>query len=307
VTDEKFVQKRKDIVEKIGGLPEPQVKNKEWLYLLEEETRNSIMIEGFFVSEKELENHTEAFNYFKTASFVYGLAYENYKLKEFLFGTPLIRQINKYLGNSGEFRKEKIIIAGSKFNPPELYVQEWIEIFINFVNHIEKDFSFEKLAVSHAFFEEIHPFKDGNGRTGRIILNYILISKGYPLVIIKGDEESKKLYYKGLEEIDRQTFNIFEKYKNKPPKKEEVLKQLNDVKSEILKKIIFESLIETLDKIIISIYEEKGAKLEQVSDLLTQLGYSPSSGRKLIKRGKIIAVKRNNKWYSVKDLVNTLL
>ncbi|MGC9080190.1 Fic family protein, partial [Sulfurihydrogenibium sp.] len=290
---------------KIGGLPEPQVKNKEWLYLLEEETRNSIMIEGFFVSEKELENHTEAFNYFKTASFVYGLAYENYKLKEFLFGTPLIRQINKYLGNSGEFRKEKIIISG--FNPPELYVQEWIEIFINFVNHIEKDFSFEKLAVSHAFFEEIHPFKDGNGRTGRIILNYILISKGYPLVIIKGDEESKKLYYKGLEEIDRQTFNIFEKYKNKPPKKEEVLKQLNDVKSEILKKIIFESLIETLDKIIISIYEEKGAKLEQVSDLLTQLDYSPSSGRKLIKRGKIIAVKRNNKWYSVKNLVNTLL
>ncbi|WP_293447350.1 Fic family protein [Persephonella sp.] len=316
MVNEELIKKRKKIIDELGGLPEPKIQNKEWLYLLKEETRNSILVEGYFISEKELKEvlsgnkpmtrtEEEAFNYFRTASFIYGLAYENYKQNEFMFGIPLIRQINKSLGYKGEFRKVKIKIAGAKFNPPDTYIEDWLRIFIKFIKNIKENFN--KLAASHAFFEEIHPFEDGNGRTGRIILNYILISKGYPLVIIKGDDKSKQLYYKSLEELDLQIKDIFEKFKSKKPEEKEILKRLNNIHSKILPNLILEGLRESMDRIIIGIYQEKGAKLEPVSKLLEEIGYSSKSSRQLIKRGKIIAIKVKNKWMSTKEIIQKLL
>jgi len=313
----RLILERKKLLDKLGGIPEPVIENKEWLYLLEEETRNSILIEGYFVDKEELEqalvgnkpvskSQEEAVKYFKTAKFIYGLAYENYKSNEFLFGIPLIRQINKELGFDGEFRKEKIKIAGAKFKPPENYIEEWVRVYIDYVYSLNNDF-FNNLSVSHAFFEEIHPFKDGNGRTGRILLNYILISNGYPLVIIKGTDKNKQVYYKGLEEIDNQLSNLFTKYKNIPPDKHKVLERLKGAQSNILKKLILEALRESLDRLIVAKYEEKEEKLEPVSKLLKDLGYSPESTRQLIKRGKIIAVKIKKTWYSTKDLVKMFL
>ncbi len=314
---EDLIIERKKILNNLGGISEPVIENKEWLYLLKEETRNSILIEGFFVNEEELEHvlagnrpisksQEEAIRYFKTAKFIYSLAYENFKSKDFLFGIPLIRQINKELGFEGDFRKGKVKITGAKFEPPENYIENWLKIYIEFVREIEKDF-FNKLSISHAFFEEIHPFGDGNGRTGRILLNYILISKGYPLVIIKSNEKGKKVYYEGLEEIDKQLLFLFEKYKNFPPDKEEVLSVLDGLKSNLLKNIILETLRENLDRLIIKEIEKKGEKLEPVGKLLKDLGYSSESTRQLIKRGKIIAVKEGKTWYSTKSLVGIFL
>ena len=42
-----------------------------------------------------------------------------------------------------------------------------------------------KAAAFHAMFENIHPFKDGNGRTGRIIMNHMLKEAGFPPIAIK--------------------------------------------------------------------------------------------------------------------------
>jgi len=110
------ISERFDLLQKLGGLPEPEVINEEWLYILKEETRNSILIEGFFVSEDELEevlasgtplkkNQEEALNYYRAARFLYGLAYENFRSKKFFFGIPLVRQTSKTIGEKGEFRK----------------------------------------------------------------------------------------------------------------------------------------------------------------------------------------------------------
>lgn len=62
-----------------------------------------------------------------------------------------------------------------------------------------------------------------------------------------------------------------------------------------------------MDRIIIGIYQEKGAKLEPVSKLLEEIGYSSKSSRQLIKRGKIIAIKVKNKWMSTKEIIQKLL
>ncbi|MEJ5172474.1 MAG: Fic family protein, partial [Hydrogenothermaceae bacterium] len=275
---------------------------------------NSIMVEGYFISEDEFEKilsknfavtrtQEEALNYFRTANFIYSLAYENYKQKEFLFGTPLIRQINKGIGNKGEFRQTEIKISGAKFNPPVAYIEEWIDIFVEFVKLLWKDFDFNYLSVSHCFFEEIHPFVDGNGRTGRILLNYILISNGYPPVIIKGDEKNKNLYYKGLEEVDIQLAPLFDKYEKVLPDLKDIINHLKSAKSLSLRDIILNSLRQSLDELIISRYEGRGFSFEPVEEILADIGYSPSSSRQLIKRGKVIAIKRKNRWLSVRDIL----
>ena len=55
-------------------------------------------------------------------------------------------------------------------------------------------------AYLHAKFEQIHPFADGNGRTGRLLMNYLLLQNNHPPLIIH--EEDRKLYYASLEAFD---------------------------------------------------------------------------------------------------------
>lgn len=55
-------------------------------------------------------------------------------------------------------------------------------------------------AYFHAKFENIHPFADGNGRTGRLAMNYFLVLHGHPPIVIH--EEDRKAYYQALEAWD---------------------------------------------------------------------------------------------------------
>jgi Fic/DOC family len=58
----------------------------------------------------------------------------------------------------------------------------------------------EDLARLHAGFERIHPFPDGNGRVGRLVLTHLLVRMGYPPAIIEKDE--RKSYLKALKRAD---------------------------------------------------------------------------------------------------------
>ncbi|MGL6022579.1 MAG: Fic family protein, partial [Chitinophagaceae bacterium] len=51
----------------------------------------------------------------------------------------------------------------------------------------------------HSELVKIHPFIDGNGRTSRLLMNLYLLAHGYTIANIKGDNESKLVYYKALE------------------------------------------------------------------------------------------------------------
>lgn len=57
-------------------------------------------------------------------------------------------------------------------------------------------------AYFHAKFENIHPFADGNGRTGRLAMNYFLILHNHPPIIIH--EEDRREYYQSLEAWDKE-------------------------------------------------------------------------------------------------------
>ena len=57
-------------------------------------------------------------------------------------------------------------------------------------------------AYFHAKFENIHPFADGNGRTGRLLMNYFLVIHNHPPIIIH--EEDRRMYFEALEAWDRE-------------------------------------------------------------------------------------------------------
>ena len=60
----------------------------------------------------------------------------------------------------------------------------------------------ERRALDEAFVENIHPFADGNGRTGRLAMNYFLVLRDHPPIVIH--EEDRKGYYEALEAWDRE-------------------------------------------------------------------------------------------------------
>jgi Fic family protein len=87
-----------------------------------------------------------------------------------------------------------------KTTPPEKVEQE-INNLIEWYNLSKNKEHPMKLASEfHARFEKIHPFEDGNGRVGRLLVNAILLDKDYPPVIIR--KTMRQSYFSALEAYD---------------------------------------------------------------------------------------------------------
>ncbi|MCK5625106.1 Fic family protein [Candidatus Pacearchaeota archaeon] len=94
-----------------------------------------------------------------------------------------------------------LIMRNLKTTPPEKVRKEMNEL-INWYNKNKNLIYPLKLATEfHARFEKIHPFEDGNGRIGRILLNAILLEKGYPPLIIR--KTARIAYFSSLEAFDK--------------------------------------------------------------------------------------------------------
>ena len=55
---------------------------------------------------------------------------------------------------------------------------------------------------THIQFERIHPFSDGNGRTGRMVLNYSLLQQGFPPLIIEKETKAEYIEFLGNQDLD---------------------------------------------------------------------------------------------------------
>ena len=157
---------------------------------------NSFKIQG-----KEPREIYEAINHKKALEFVF----ENLNNKD-AFDERFIKKlneiINKDIKNTEGYRKVQVFINGTEYIPPEAEkVPNLMNYFVYNYNHDEQDI-FNKIARYHIEFERIHPFEDGNGRTGRLLLNYELLKNNMaPVVILKDDRVKYFEFLRNTDEI----------------------------------------------------------------------------------------------------------
>lgn len=96
---------------------------------------------------------------------------------------------------AGRFRgKGEYVRVGSHIAPAPEHVMRLIEVLLHEYKTNQTEHFLKRIARFHLQFETIHPFCDGNGRIGRVLINLQLQAFGYPNIIIRDKEKQK--YYK---------------------------------------------------------------------------------------------------------------
>lgn len=146
---------------------------------------NSFKIQG-----KEPREIYEAINHKKALELVFKNLQGNDAFDE-RFIKKLNETINKDIKDTEGYRTVQVFIRGSEHIPPEPEkIPNLMTYFVYNYNHDEEDI-FTKIARYHIEFERIHPFEDGNGRTGRLLLNYELLKNNISPVVISKEERVK--------------------------------------------------------------------------------------------------------------------
>jgi fido (protein-threonine AMPylation protein) len=213
-----------ELRERLGGLPSPIEAEGIWRGIWLEEAHHStaiegntlvlkqvelLLAEGRAVGNKELSEYLEVRGYATAADWVYGHGIQPGEWSEGeLVSLAEVRHVHRLAmtpvwdvaphpqatdrESPGSFREHDIepftggMQAPSWTDVPAL-MQDWITS-VQGLRAIDESTIAESLAALHARFERIHPFLDGNGRTGRLVLNLLLVRLGIPPAIIyKGD------------------------------------------------------------------------------------------------------------------------
>ena len=117
--------------------------------------------------------------------------------------------------DKGQFKKNENLIIGAEFqtaSPSEtpFLVQQLVDnLDYRLENATTEEEKLESVLDTHIQFERIHPFSDGNGRTGRMLMNYSLLQEGFPPLII--EKETKATYVELLAKQDVSGFLSFAK------------------------------------------------------------------------------------------------
>jgi len=228
----------RELQERFGGLPTPAEAEDIWSDLWHEEAHNStalegntlvlrevakLLEEGKAVGAKPLRDYMEVRGYGDAAKWVYGQALEpggwtdgsiitvqevrniHHVLMTPVWTVEPHRDANDYEG-PGSFRQHEIAEFSEGMKPPpwpevDHLIRDWVDSTNDLRKPSSDESTPEKLARLHNRFEQIHPFLDGNGRTGRLVLNLLLGRMGYPPAIIYKRDRDK--YLRAMRRADR--------------------------------------------------------------------------------------------------------
>jgi len=177
-----------------------------------ESVYNSNAIENSTLTLKETEKillemkvtrHVSLPEVFEAKNLARVMDYVRNKVQEAELTKELILLLHQMLiggindGIAGRFRaKGEHVRVGTHIAPAPEHVEEMMEnILISYSSDLSSYFV-DKISKFHLDFETIHPFNDGNGRIGRVLMNYQLFRLGFPIIIIRNKE--KKEYYKAF-------------------------------------------------------------------------------------------------------------
>lgn len=223
------IDRKKTIVDKARPLPKIILDNLseyldiEWTYnsnaiegntLTREETR-LILKEGLTISGKSMREHLEATNHKNAIDYLSELLTKvepiTQKDIKTIHGFILEGINNQY---AGRYRDVEVYISGSthEFPKPDKVEGLMLEFSKWLVDNQENKNLHPVIFSAQAHFKlvDIHPFVDGNGRTARLLMNFILLKYGYPIAIIECETEKRKNYYSAIREGHKGNFMPFE-------------------------------------------------------------------------------------------------
>ena len=294
----------------IGGLPGPDVASDIWRDIWYEETHNSTAIEGNTlilkevrtllqegraVGQKELKEYLEVKGYAGAAEWVYSQVDDHATERDepYLLLAQL-REIHRRVVSlvwevappidflpgegPGNFRLHDILAFTNGMAPPTFtdihpLITDWLRLAN--AEPAPGTHAMQHMARIHSDFERINPFRDGNGRTGRLVLNLILVRRGYaPAIVYKRDRPG---YLRSLERSDAGEFGP-------------------------LAEVISRAVKDSLDRFLLPAL----AGPLQILPLsaLVRKDLSHLALRRAAEKGRLKAVRRSTAWYSTKRWVD---
>jgi Fic family protein len=242
-----------------------------------------VISEGITVKNKPLKDHLEAKDHYEALEFIMDLV--EHKRPQTV-SEQLIRTLHRIVVRetekewAGRYRNSNVIITGAKHKPPDaIDVPSGMDELIHWFRKNEnKLHAIELAALIHHRFVNIHPFFDGNGRVGRLLMNIVLLRQGYPLsVVLKND---RKKYYDTLAKADEEDYISFVR----------LMAQSVERSIDIYLKVLRPS--------------KKGSeKFLILSEVSPKTPYSTKYLNLLIRQGKLEAHKEGRNWLSSVEAV----
>jgi Fic family protein len=293
--------------DQLGGLPPSVRASAIWRNIWLEETHHSTALEGNTLTSRELFEliehgvatgskdlvyYLEVQGYARAAEWVYGQAVADSQTSDHpwtLFSLQHVRQIHTELvglvwsvrpligaGSPGEWRRGSVAILGSPVKPPPpalvgSLVDEWLQAVRG--GPQPDQHPVEWAARLHADFEAIHPFPDGNGRAGRLIMSYLLLLNGYPPAIIFASQRSRYIRALQRAQTEKDYHGLIE--------------------------LVARAVLDNLNRLLLPQLAGDETYLP-LSALAEGTPYSANYLRKLADRGKLRALKQAGRWMSTR-------
>lgn len=170
-----------------------------------------VVEEGLTVRGKTLKEHLEAINHADAMDFIHGFVGKKRKdMRErdvLDIHALILKKIEDE--NAGRYRNVAVRIRGADvILPNPLKVPELMDGFFAWLHGENTDHPVKIAADAHIKLVSIHPFSDGNGRTARLLLDLLLMQKGYPPALVR--KEDRDIYIDSIQKA--QLSNNFDDY-----------------------------------------------------------------------------------------------
>ena len=159
-----------------------------------------LVLQGITIDRKPLKDHLEVVGYRDAFEYVEQLAREQVPLTDYQIRAIHSLVLADRKEDRGRWRRVPVSIAGALTKPVQPYEIEPMigSLLADHGTVYQKLHPVEQVAWFHLRFESIHPFIDGNGRTGRLLMNLQLIKAGFPPINVKYAD--RRRYYDAFED-----------------------------------------------------------------------------------------------------------